>query len=288
MLKTMPAQAGSSFCLALMLIVVMQSCKKSDVREETVTPAQLQELRAFIANTTGLQENQVSYSATTKTFHVATDGLISLSDAQARLKAEPTTGTKSTEGTQQRSYAYLVSRTNATTITIYADASVPVDWSSALDQAISNWNSTNSLVFFKRVYNSTSTTTTGVNGRGKKNNGGTTTTTVTPAYNVLVTTLYDATTNMIAQAYYPDYYGNAGKEVDINTYYNTLGASYKTFAITHEMGHIIGFTHTDGTYGNLVPGTPETDPNSVMNSFVLPWNGFTPYDVLAATTVYPK
>lgn len=288
MLKTMLAQAGSSFCLALMLIVVMQSCKKSDVREETVTPAQLEELRAFIVNTTGLQENQVSYSAITKTFHVATDGLISLSDAQARLKAEPTTGTKSTEGTQQRSYAYLVSKTNATTITIYADASVPVDWSSALDQAISNWNSTNSLVFFKRVYNNTSTTTTGGNGRGKKNNGGTTTTTVTPAYNVLITTLYDATTNMIAQAYYPDYYGNAGKEVDINTYYNTLSASYKTFAITHEMGHIIGFTHTDGTYGNLVPGTPETDPNSVMNSFVLPWNGFTPYDVLAATTVYPK
>jgi hypothetical protein len=288
MLKTMLAHAGSSLCLALMLIVVMQSCKKSDVREETVTPAQIEELRAFIANTTGLQENLVTYSANTKTFHVANDGLISLSDAQARLKAEPTTGAKSTEGTQQRSYAYLVTRTNAATITIYADATVPADWSTALDQAINNWNSTNSLVFFKRVYNSTTTTTTGGNGRGKKNNGGTTTTTVTPAYNVLVTTLYDATTNMIAQAYYPDYNGNAGKEVDINTYYNTLSASYKTFAITHEMGHIIGFTHTDGTYGNLIPGTPETDPNSVMNSFVLPWNGFTPYDVLAATTVYPK
>jgi hypothetical protein len=58
--------------------------------------------------------------------------------------------------------------------------------------------------------------------------------------------------------------------------------------LTHELGHSIGFTHTDGTYGNLVPNTPETDPNSVMNSFVLPWNGFTPYDIAAVNTIYPR
>jgi hypothetical protein len=100
--------------------------------------------------------------------------------------------------------------------------------------------------------------------------------------------MYDAATSTIAQAYYPDYYGNAGKQITINTYYNYLSSSYKVFAMTHEMGHNIGFTHTDGTYGNLIAGTPETDPNSVMNSFVLPWNGFTPYDVTAVTTVYYK
>jgi hypothetical protein len=79
---------------------------------------------------------------------------------------------------------------------------------------------------------------------------------------------------MVAQAYLPYWDGSVGNEVDINTYYNYLSSSYKTFALTHELGHSIGFTHTDGTYGNLIPGTPESDPNSVMNSIVLPWNGF--------------
>lgn len=147
----------------------------------------------------------------------------------------------------------------------------------------------------KRVTAVTTTTTTPTTttSPGKKKKPGTTTTTTTtttslPSYKVLVTTMYDNATSTVAQAYLPDYYGNVGKEVTINTSYNYLSAAYKIFTVTHELGHAIGFTHTDGTYGNLVAGTPETDPNSVMNSFILPWNGFTGYDVLAVTTVYPK
>jgi predicted Zn-dependent protease len=209
--------------------------------------------------------------------------MVSLEDAQARFPLsaqEPT----SANGTQQRVYTYTVSRTNASNITFYVDGTVPADWITALDQAIANWNNTNSLIHMSRV-TGTTTTTSGT-GKGKKNT--TTTTTSTPSYNVLVTTMYDANTTTIAQAYYPQYTGTAGKQVTVNTYYNYLSASYKVFAMTHELGHTIGLTHTDQTYGSLIPGTPETDPNSVMNSFVLPWNGFTPYDITAVTTVYPK
>ncbi|MCD9015613.1 carbohydrate-binding protein [Fulvivirgaceae bacterium QH1ED-6-2] len=66
-----------------------------------------------------------------------------------------------------------------------------------------------------------------------------------------------------------------------------MAANQKLFAMAHEMGHNIGFWHTDQTTGTIVPGTPATDPNSVMNSFVLPWNGFTNYDLVAVRYMYP-
>jgi hypothetical protein len=272
-------------CLALFsLIVLTQSCKKSDVqKEETVSAQRIEELRSSVAKSTGAPLDSVQYNASSKTFTISRDAMVSLEDAQARFPLsaqEPT----SANGTQQRVYTYTVSRTNASNITFYVDGTVPADWITALDQAIANWNNTNSLIHMSRV-TGTTTTTSGT-GKGKKNT--TTTTTSTPSYNVLVTTMYDANTTTIAQAYYPQYTGTAGKQVTVNTYYNYLSASYKVFAMTHELGHTIGLTHTDQTYGSLIPGTPETDPNSVMNSFVLPWNGFTPYDITAVTTVYPK
>ncbi len=266
-----------------MVIAFAQSCKKSDItKEETLSPDELQQLKTFVASTTALPIASVEYNSTKKYFIAGKDIIISLSNAKQRLKnMEISPGT--TEGTSQRVYMYTVTQTNAASIAVYADNTVPAEWLTALDQAIANWNSTNSHVYMKRV---TATTITTTSGKGKKKT--TTTSTVPPTYNIIVKTLNDPTTSMVAQAYLPYWDGTVGNEVDINTYYNYLSSSYKTFALTHELGHSIGFTHTDGTYGNLVPGTPEVDPNSVMNSFVLPWNGFTFYDVAAVNTIYPK
>jgi hypothetical protein len=224
----------------------------------------------------------VEYNTSKKYFLAGKDILISLSDARTRLK-NTEISTPGVNGGNQRVYSFTVSRSNVSNISIYADSQVPADWLSALDQAIANWNSTNSYVYMKRV---TATTTTTTSGKGKKKT--TVTTTAIPPYNILVTTLYDASTSMVAQAYLPYSTGTTGNEVDINTYYNYLSSSYKAFALTHELGHSIGFTHTDQTYGSLIPGTPVTDANSVMNSIVLPWSGFTPYDLVAVTTIYPK
>jgi predicted Zn-dependent protease len=271
-------------CLTLIAVIMLaQSCKKADLKqEEALTPEQIEQLKSFVASSTGFPLTSIDYNSTKKYFVAGKDILISLKDAQTRLKNTEISAS-STEGRDQRVYVYTVTPSNAANIAIYADNTVPTDWLAALDAAIANWNSTNSHVFMKRV---TATTTTTTSGRGKKKT--TTTTSTPPAYNIIVKTLYNDSTSMVAQAYMPYSDGTVGNEVDINTYYSTLSSSYKTFALTHELGHTIGFTHTDGTYGNLIPGTPDTDPNSVMNSFVLPWNGFTTYDVIAVNTLYPK
>lgn len=284
MTKTKLKGTRTFVCLALFTALVFaQSCKKSDVsKEAAISSEEMQQLKSFISSSTGFPLTSVEYNSAKKYFVAGKDILVSLDDARTRLKNTQISAA-SVNGTDQRVYMYTVTPANAANIAIYADKTVPADWITALDAAIANWNSTNSHVFMKRVTGTTTTTTT-----GKGKNKTTSTTTVPPAYNIIVTTLYDASTSMIAQSYMPYSNGTVGNEVDINTYYNTLSSSYKTFALTHELGHSIGFTHTDGTYGNLIPGTPVTDANSVMNSFVLPWNGFTPYDITAVTTIYPK
>src|SRR5215208_1777790 len=110
MLKAMLHRAKTPFCLALLsLIVLTQSCKKTDLQKETVTPAQVEELRSFVANSTGMPLSEVQYNAARQFFTVAKDGIIGLEDAQTRLKAAPTAGSQSTERTGQRVYTYTVS-----------------------------------------------------------------------------------------------------------------------------------------------------------------------------------
>lgn len=60
--------------------------------------------------------------------------------------------------------------------------------------------------------------------------------------------------------------------------------------MAHELGHTIGFMHTDEWVGHQIAGTPYPggDPQSVMNSTVRFWgSGFSAYDNVAVRVVYP-
>ena len=277
---------GLKRSLSIVMIVIVaiatQSCKKS-INEEISPQTNVEELRQFVANSTGMALEKVVYSAAEKTFVVDNDGLISLSDAELRFKNAPSSETSGAYRTQQRSYSYLVSAAKAGNITVYADATVPADWVASVDNAIANWNSSGSSIHMTRV-TSNGTTTTTTNGKGRKK---TTTTTTTGAADIVVTTTYDAATSAVATTYYPSYSGLPGRQFTINTFYNSLGIANKIFASTHELGHAIGFTHTDGSYGTIIPGTPQYEAGSIMNSIVSSWVTFTQNDLLAVRTLYP-
>ncbi len=283
-----PAPRALYTVLLALIAFAFQACQKSDVvAEETIEDAET--LKGFIASTMGLTTGNVSYDAAAKQFVIDGDGRMSLDQAREHYKASQGENIPmGASGMAQRKSYYSVSRTKASALKLYVDNSVPSVWLASIDAAIANWNNAGSLITITRVTSPTTTTTTtsGGSGKGKKWQPSTTTTTTTN-YDMIMTTNYEAS-NTIATAYYPNADGTPGKTITINTYHNGLGEAYKVFAITHEIGHSVGFTHTNGTYGTLVTGTPELDPSSVMNSVCLSWAGFTSYDMLAFRTVYPK
>jgi hypothetical protein len=250
-----------SLIIALFLLVAFQSCKKNDVLE--VAAAETDNIAALIqavAASNGVSADKVEYLKNEKEFVVDGDAIVSLQDAKARFSDKGVAG--AVNGATQMHYNYLINSSRVNTIKIYADATVPAMWIAALDSAIANWNGSGSNVHMERITTSTGATTK-------------------------VTTTHTASTTA-ATADYPDARGNAGAKITINTYQNNLSAAKKVFAITHELGHTLGLSHTNGTYGSLINGTPASDPNSVMNSVCLNWAGFTSYDLQAIRILYPK
>ncbi|MFA0964389.1 M57 family metalloprotease [Roseivirga sp. BDSF3-8] len=107
--------------------------------------------------------------------------------------------------------------------------------------------------------------------------------------------------NVIAAAGFP----SAGKpylEVLINPdFYSNMNVSESTkrYNMVHELGHCIGFRHSNyasrgesaGTVGAVqVPGTPASDGGSVMNggTALYSWAGFSSYDQIAVRNLYPE
>ena len=86
--------------------------------------------------------------------------------------------------------------------------------------------------------------------------------------------------------------GKPGSYVTINKKYNYYGASKKKNTIAHELGHIIGFAHTNGKSSvgtKHIEGTRTTaQSSSVMYRYTHSWNGFTNDDKIAAQVTFPQ
>ncbi|MDJ1466543.1 M57 family metalloprotease [Cytophagaceae bacterium DM2B3-1] len=246
----------NAFLAALFGAVLLISCARE---EDNVKPSATSDddLIGFISTSTGVEKSKIVYDATKKHFVLNGDVLVTRQDAEDRLKASK--GGR----TEHWRYNYLVSNTYVTNIKVYINPAVPSAWQTATRNALTQWNNINGTkLFFSEVTSSTSA-------------------------NIRVITGYEAA-SWVARAYLPTYNGRPGTPVEINTYYNSLPSGQKLFAMVHELGHTFGLLHTDQTSGTFITGTPTTDPNSVMNSYVLNWNGFTTGDVSAVQILYPQ
>lgn len=197
-------------------------------------------------------------------FIIQTDIVISREDVEARIKNEGASGSPQTEHWRSN---YIIADPYHKNVRLYIEPTVTAQWKTAVQGAIANWNN--------------------MPGQGTTIELGMSITTSTTAYDTRVFMGYE-NANWIARAYLPASSGKPGVSIEINSKYNTMSASQKLFAITHELGHTIGFMHTNQTSGVFIPGTPSVDANSVMNSFVLPWAGFTAGDALATSVLYPN
>jgi hypothetical protein len=168
------------------------------------------------------------------------------------------------------------------------------EWKIAFQAAIANWNSVKTSFYGYTSY----LTLQEVN--------------MADGYDILVYSYNLFNPNVIAQAGFPTNTGDAFSSIYINTgLVGSLSNAERVFTATHEMGHSLGFRHTnwfdrnsDGVsdtsdpydyegitiYGaNHIPNTPTgLDPNSIMNAFVSPWSNFSQYDKQSVRYLYPK
>jgi len=247
-----------SSTVALCLALLVFSCDQES-QENQVTPTpdvELNQYYAFLEEASGVDRTDITYDKAADQFTVNKDMIVS----RATIDQYLTPGTPGGR-TEQRRHDILLNDTQATNFKYYLQPTLTQGWRDAVVQAIAQWNGVGSSKLHLVQ----------VGTQAEAN------------INVFMGT-YDAA-NWIARATLPT--GNGTGYFEINPRCNDMAANQKLFAAVHEMGHNIGFWHTDQTTGTLIPGTPVTDANSVMNSFVLPWNGFTNYDLIAVRYLYP-
>lgn len=121
---------------------------------------------------------------------------------------------------------------------------------------------------------------------------------------ITIGAFYDNLTDVGGYTYNPQT-GDPWSSIDLNTFYNNnslMSSSEAASVIAHEMGHAIGFRHTDyfnrcgsntnegqGTYGAYhIPGTPTgVSADSWMNACGFQNRPFTFHDAIALTQFYP-
>jgi|GEM_PF-481727 len=239
-------------------LLFLAGCSKKEA--DTTIPPSLQsvsidDLTKYLANASGIGEEKVIYNADSKIFTLDGDMVISREEAEKYFRLNQ--GARTEHWRSQ----FIVADQYAINIKVYIDPTVPVAWVSATRSALFNLNTTTSKLRFSEVSSGSSA-------------------------DITIGTTYTQAP-WVAQAYLPSSNQRPGNLITINTYYNSLTSNVKEFTMIHELGHTIGFYHTDQTQGIFIAGTPTTDANSFMNSFVLPWNGFTPGDIIAINKLYP-
>jgi hypothetical protein len=243
--------------IALLMLVVF-SCEKEE--SIAVPSADIEKHLQFLENN-GFHKDHIVYDATKDEFIIEDDMTLSREEIENYMAAG--SATDADGRTEQRRGSFIISSSRVTNIKYYMDGTVPASWRTAVTEAVNQWNAVNGTSLFMSIVSTSA------------------------GSDVRVNAITENGAGWVARATLPSSSGAPGSILTINMAYNSMDAGRKLFAMAHEMGHNIGLLHTNQTSGTIIPGTPTTDANSVMNSFVLPWNGFTHYDQVSVQVLYP-
>jgi hypothetical protein len=234
--------------MAILAMFVFSACQKDvegEVTANEVSPLTKAKISAMGFNTDNVQRTEGGYIV---------EGDIFFSDSDLNASVE-TLALRVGESEQYRT-SNLVSVGSSRTINIAITTSLPSSYVTALDEAIRRFNAESLRLKFRRVSSS---------------------------YHILVSKAPSGST-YLASAGFPSG-GNPYNSIKMNSDYlgSNPGTNYLATIMAHEIGHTIGFRHTDymdrsyscgGSYYNEgastvgaihIPGTPTAaDPNSWM------------------------
>lgn len=239
----------SSLTLFACSVLVLSSCQKEDsnqvVAKNEISAEAISKIQALGLSTQNAQRVEDGYLV---------EGDIMLTDAD--LASKPDYKMLRVGEEEQYRTNNLVSVGSGRTISLAVSSNLPSSYVAAVDELIRRYNAENLLIRFRRV---------------------------STGYNILFTAAPSGST-YLASAGFPSG-GNPFNRVQVNT--GAIGSNpntnYLATILAHEVGHCIGFRHTDymdrsyscgGQYTNegastvgaiLIPGTPSgADPSSWM------------------------
>ncbi|MCB0596007.1 MAG: hypothetical protein H6557_24540 [Lewinellaceae bacterium] len=148
----------------------------------------------------------------------------------------------------------------------------PTAWISAITTGTQNWtNISNCRVKFTQVYSSGSADL--IISSDEASN------------TFLPSSLINLPSSVLARTKFPaPTLGTVCKFISIRKGGNPTN---RVNAIMHELGHALGYFHTNGSDGTLIHGTPTTDNSSVMYQITSSNTTFTNGDLRAARLFYP-
>ncbi|HEV7333048.1 MAG TPA: M57 family metalloprotease [Flavisolibacter sp.] len=271
------------FVLGLACLGILASCKK-DSAPEALSNEITQEEKALVA-AAGFNSNWAEKTADGN-FLIEGDILLSKAQLDKMKGSAPTNNFIVAKEEHYRTYELVHTGSTVRTITISIGSGFPSYYSTGLDQSIAKYNSYNLNIRFQRVPSGGEIHISGAN-LGRSFGGGC----------------------ILGQAAGFPSGGNPAPGFTLST--NKCATSYINNAnkadevIAHEIGHCIGFRHTDyinrascgggsgesaGTIGAVhIDGTPETVSGSYNSWMMACTNGdpsFSSSDGIALTTVY--
>lgn len=145
-------------------------------------------------------------------------------------------------------------------------------WISAIGTAVSNWNNlSNCRVNFTQV--------------SSQNLANLTFASDEPSNTFLAQSLINLQSPVVARTQFPaPSLGLICKNISIR---RTATTTTRVNVIMHEIGHALGYFHTDSSDGIVLHGTPATDNNSIMYSNTTSSTSFTTGDKRANRLFYP-
>jgi hypothetical protein len=233
--------------IALVAMFGFSSCQKEEgeVTANEVSAMTLAKISGMGFNTDNVQRIEGGYLV---------EGDIMLSDSDLNVSMQESALRVGDE--EQYRTTNLVSVGSGRTINVAITTSLPSSYVTALDEAIRRYNAENLLIKFRRV---------------------------SSGYNILISKAPSGA-SYLASAGFPSG-GNPYSSIVVNSNYlgTNPGTNYLATILAHEIGHTIGFRHTDymnrayscgGAFYNEgassvgaihIPGTPTgADPNSWM------------------------
>ena len=281
--------------MLLAIIGIFNSCEKEDVilleENNSAIPEEiLMEIQEMGFDISTIQDIGDRYLL---------ENDITLSKSRFERKSEISVAGDSVMLKQAR-VSGLIAPENRTFITVFVNSTIPTsgtdNWRNEVQAACNHWNSiTNTSIYLRYVTSGPADIT--IRADNNVLNDG--------AYFMIDGLLYWGYT--LAAASWPGdgEVGQPGPTIDINLNTRrsdgseiTYTTGQKTYNMVHEIGHCLGFRHTNWSglgesTGIGIPGTPNSgvnpDPNSVMNGGTAEnsWGSFSNFDIIAVREIYP-